>query len=333
MHLRDPRIDFLRFLGLCLVILAHVQAPFTLMQIRCFDVPLLVFVSGLTASEKIISSYWRYVCRRTMRLIVPVWLFLILYLSSFYLFQDLFFSEQYLSARMIVRSFLLLDDSIGYVWIIRVFLLEMLITPPLVGFSRKIRSDVGFLSFVLFLLLINQVVYQCSELFSDGFLKNAFVDLVVYGIAYSVPFAVGVRIKSANSKVGFLYAGTLLLMFIVLCYTCASVGNNPIGISLGYKYPPRPYYIVYGTFVSVVLWTTRSFWERLSRNKLTSFIGQNTIWIYLWHMPFALFATVFMNNWILRYVFVFSSALFLFWIQYNIIRKLNISYLNKYLLG
>ena len=106
---RDLRIDFLRFLGLSLVILAHIQAPFTLTQIRSFDVPLMVFVSGLTASGKEISSYWKYVLKRSKRLIIPVWLFLAVYLSVFYFLQFYVLPEQYLTGRMIVRSFLLLD--------------------------------------------------------------------------------------------------------------------------------------------------------------------------------------------------------------------------------
>ena len=44
---RDFRIDFLRWIGLTLIVLAHVKAPFGVTQLRSFDVPLMVFVSGL----------------------------------------------------------------------------------------------------------------------------------------------------------------------------------------------------------------------------------------------------------------------------------------------
>jgi fucose 4-O-acetylase-like acetyltransferase len=45
---RDLRIDILRVAGLLLIILAHVSPPFLLFQFRTFDVPLMVFVSGLS---------------------------------------------------------------------------------------------------------------------------------------------------------------------------------------------------------------------------------------------------------------------------------------------
>ena len=54
-------IDYLKVLGLLLVILAHVNCPSPLMQVRSFDVPLLVFVSGIlvTMQKGIIGSELR----------------------------------------------------------------------------------------------------------------------------------------------------------------------------------------------------------------------------------------------------------------------------------
>jgi fucose 4-O-acetylase-like acetyltransferase len=44
---RDTYVDFLRALGLLLIFVAHTQAPDILARIRTFDVPLMVFISGL----------------------------------------------------------------------------------------------------------------------------------------------------------------------------------------------------------------------------------------------------------------------------------------------
>lgn len=46
--MRNTYIDFLRFIGLTLIILAHVKAPVWITELRCFDVPLMVFVSGIS---------------------------------------------------------------------------------------------------------------------------------------------------------------------------------------------------------------------------------------------------------------------------------------------
>lgn len=47
---RDISIDILRFIGISFIILAHVNPPDTILNIRCFDVSLMLFVSGLTMS-------------------------------------------------------------------------------------------------------------------------------------------------------------------------------------------------------------------------------------------------------------------------------------------
>lgn len=54
---RDISIDLLRFVGLSCIIFAHIDAPFVLNQLRCFDVPLMLFVSGLTCSGRSIPDY------------------------------------------------------------------------------------------------------------------------------------------------------------------------------------------------------------------------------------------------------------------------------------
>lgn len=330
---RDLQIDFLRFLGLSLVIVAHIQAPFTFTQIRSFDVPLMVFVSGLTASGKYISNYWQYMWKRTKRLIVPVWLFLAFYLTAFYMAQSFVLPEPYLTGRMIGRSFLLLDESIGYVWIIRVFLLIMIVTPPILYLSQRIKSEGIFMIIVLLSLLLNQIAFQFISSMNDGLVKKALEDIIIYGFVYSIPFALGVRLKQARKNTLWLYFTLFLLLFVLLGFNCYEAGNNPIGVSSGYKFPPRPYFIVYGSLVSILLWTTRQWWGQIANNRFTAFVGQNTIWIYLWHMPFALIATVFMDNWVIKYVFVYGLALLLFCIQYRIVSQLDNKTLNKILLG
>lgn len=49
---RDIEVDVLRSIGILLIILAHIKAPVIPTVIRCFDVPLMVFVSGLCYSDK-----------------------------------------------------------------------------------------------------------------------------------------------------------------------------------------------------------------------------------------------------------------------------------------
>ena len=46
--LRDPAVDLLRFIGISMIFLAHIGPPAALFQLRSFDVPLMIFVSGLS---------------------------------------------------------------------------------------------------------------------------------------------------------------------------------------------------------------------------------------------------------------------------------------------
>lgn len=116
--MRDERIDLLRAFGLLMIILAHVEPPNYLFQLRNFDVPLMVIVAGLSFQRSFkAESYWSYLWGRIKRLVLPVWIFL-----SFYFFLEFLvgFPGTLPEGKVVLSSYLLLN-GIGYVWIIRVF--------------------------------------------------------------------------------------------------------------------------------------------------------------------------------------------------------------------
>ena len=99
-------IDYLKVLGLLLVILAHVNCPSPLMQVRSFDVPLLVFVSGFLASKSYSGHNAKgYYWKRIKRLVFPAWIFLTffflcaehcIYQAIFYgCYKGIYFSERF----------------------------------------------------------------------------------------------------------------------------------------------------------------------------------------------------------------------------------------------
>lgn len=331
---RDLTIDFLRFVGLSLIIIAHVQAPYNLTQIRCFDVPMMLFISGLTSSGRSAGNYLEYIVKRTKRLILPVWIFLFLYLVSFYFVQFLVLPEQYLTWDMIWRSFLLLDKSIGYVWIIRVFLLVMLVTPPILWLAKRFNRVCDSICLLIILgCLLIAVNTITAMIQSEGFYMVFVRDIAQYTVAYSIPFVAGVYIKNLDSKHEILFFVILSIIAFIVYFFYAQEYTFPRGISEKYKFPPQLYYITYGTLVSTFLWCIRPLWRNFTKFKAAIFIGQNTIWIYLWHMPLALFATVFMHNWILKYIIVYCLAIICFGIQFQIVKKISNNKLTKYLVG
>ena len=136
---RDPNIDVLRFIGLSLIILAHVSPPILILNIRCFDVPLMVFISGLTCYKKNVSFSWNYLQHRFARLVFPVWIFLSIYFTPIILLKFIGI-DLGLKFQHVWGSYLLLN-GIGYVWIIRVFLLIALLTPLLIKINTLIKNN------------------------------------------------------------------------------------------------------------------------------------------------------------------------------------------------
>lgn len=334
MKSRDLYIDLLRFLGLSLIILAHINSPMGLHQFRCFDVPLMLFVSGLTASSGRHCRYVDYVIKRTKRLIIPVWMFLAAYLPILYFVQFKFLPEQYLTGEMIVRSFLLLDNSIGYVWIIRIFLIVMLATPFILKLNNRIENIRLFVFVVVAAAFalegIHLIGVQCDK---ESVASFVVVDIIQYGIAYSIPFMLGVRCRNAEKKEQHKLLAFVIVVFTVsLVYYVFSYGL-PIRITPNFKTPPHSYYIVYGCFVSVVLWQMKTKISKWLTNKYFILLGQNTIWIYLWHMPFALVSNRLSDSWVVRYIFVYGTAILIFMIQRSIVNKINSDFARKYLLG
>lgn len=331
---RDLYIDFLRFIGLSFIILVHVNPPVNVAQVRCFDVPLMLFVSGLTASSSRHYRYVDYVTNRTKRLIIPVWMFLAAYLPILYFVQFKFLPEQYLTGEMIVRSFLLLDNSIGYVWIIRIFLIVMLATPFILKLNNRIENIRLFVFVIVAAVFalegIHLIGVQCDK---ESVASFVLVDIIQYGIAYSIPFMLGVRCRNAEKKEQHKLLAFVIVVFTVsLVYYVFSYGL-PIRITPNFKTPPHSYYIVYGCFVSVVLWQMKTKISKWLTNKYFILLGQNTIWIYLWHMPLALVSNRLSDSWVVRYIFVYGTAILIFMIQRSIVNKINSDFARKYLLG
>ena len=142
----------MRCFGLLLIILAHVSPPDTLFQIRTFDVPMMVFISGMSyfLSKKQSVNIINYTISRFKRLVLPVWSFFTLFFIFIYIFRPSGFSEL-LSLKMIASTFML--NGFGYVWIIRVFLIIAILSPLYVFFTSRMNGySVSILAFLMVLL-------------------------------------------------------------------------------------------------------------------------------------------------------------------------------------
>lgn len=331
--MRDRNIDLLRFIGLSLIILAHVMPPLGLLNLRCFDVPLMVFISGLTCYKKDIKFSWGYLSHRFSRLVFPVWIFLTVYFTPIVLLKYIGI-DLGLNFRHIWGSYLLLD-GIGYVWIIRVFLLIALLTPALIGINRTIKNNNTFVG--VFSLAL--VLYLLVSFYRMG-LDVAFIrDWVYYAIGYGFVFLLGIRIKELKSRDKIILFAVLVLFFVVM----GVVDNCYVGYdgSIFYhindwKYPPSNVFLLYGLIMAILCYMIIYRKKREKLNAVVNFIGCNSIWIYLWHIPLVAITEKVGMIWWIGYVFVYLGAVCIYLIQLSLVKmieKRKVYGILKYLKG
>lgn len=278
---RDFYIDFMRFLGLSFIILVHVNCPVWLKQVRCFDVPLMVFVSGLSCTFNVNSNIGQWLRKRTKRLVIPTYIFFSAYMYLLFV-MDMFTENNLITHDLVIDTYLMLNNtSVGYIWIIRVFLLVMLCTPLYLYLIGKVQTHmknrtlaICITALILFVSL--ELLVSFLSIPDEGFAGILYNQYFIYAIAYSIPFLIGLSLKNLEErhvKLTYLLAITVLIISVTVYY----VQNGlPFIITPIYKYPPHAYYLIYGGCISVLLYCLRyikPILDSVNRMKLPIFIG------------------------------------------------------------
>lgn len=319
-------------MGLLLIVLAHVSPPHWIHELRTFDVPLMLFVSGLAYSgKKIQMPYLSFLKTRLFRLVIPTYLFLVFYFVCFSISAQIGLTSPIPLSTM-AGSFMFRDhpDSIGYVWIIRIFILVTMVTPLILWINERIRSECLACVLLVALLLVQQV------LVGVGVNNWWFVDEWLLSVlGYSALFLLGTRVKNLPFSVLCKY---LLVLFCLLTLV-AVVGWAHNGESFHVlsfhenKYPPRMYYLLYGMVVCISLWMSKTVWIPFLNNKLMLFIGRNTLWIYFWHVLLLKLINQIVDGqyWMLKYIIVLSLAVIFFFMQYTLVTNIRYRISSKFL--
>ena len=317
--MRDNNIDLLRCLGLSFIILAHVAPPAIILNIRTFDVPLMIFISGLTCYDKKISYSWKYIYHRFTRLIFPVWIFLTIYFTPILLLK-LLGIDLGLNFRHVYGSYLLLD-GIGYVWIIRVFLLIALITPLLSKVNNFIKSQYTFIAIFSICLSIYLLV-TFKNIGTNIELVN---NWIYYAIGYGFLWWLGVKIKDFTKTRLVVLILTLTSLFIIQGTIDLQQYEviSPLILHINdFKYPPTNIFILYGLIMSTLVYTIVYIKKREHLNSFVHFVGCNSIWIYLWHIPFISITAKLEMMWLTRYIVVYLGALAIYYTQLSFIKMI-----------
>jgi hypothetical protein len=296
-----------------MIIFAHVDPPGIPFQLRNFDVPLMILVSAMSfsLSYKPDEPYQSYVWKRIKRLVLPVWIFLTAYFAALFILNP---GHEELAANTLLTSYALLE-GIGYVWVIRVFLLVALVSPWLFTWQQNTVTDSKYYG----LLAACFVLYELIRYFSMPYIWQGAGEIIsaiiLYVIPYGILFAIGLRMPQASKNQSYAIALLSLTIFLI-----AGAGlyimNGQFVPTQELKYPPSIYYFSYALFVSSLLWIhsgkIECLLEKLQVKNVVLFIASNSIWIYLWHIP--LIKNIH-TYYVLKFFIVFITAVLITYMQ------------------
>ncbi|WP_346883844.1 acyltransferase [uncultured Algibacter sp.] len=326
--MRNNKIDLLRFIGLAMIVFAHISPPTLLFQIRNFDVPLMVFISGVSfkLSYKPNKSYINYIWKRVKRLVFPPWIFL----AFFFIISHFVFKNE-IPMHSIVTSFIFLS-GIGYVWIIGVFLLMSFIAPFLYSVEKRMGANSHFFIYIVLAFVFYEVFQQSTHQY---FIANKYLKIIgriiFYIIPYSIIYLLGIRILRFSKKSIAIISGFCFLVFAALG-VCLYIREGYFVPTQIYKFPLSTYYVSYAMAISMLLWVVGDFiWLKLNEKLkvFVLFVSENSIWIYLWHIPFVFLINTWDANFILEYVLVLFLAILMVFIQVNFLEKVIITKLSN----
>jgi len=279
---RDERIDILRAIAILCIIIAHSNPNGLILQLRNFDVILMVFLMGasffLSNRGKEIR-YGNYIFKRFRRLILPTWIFLIIFFIVYYFLSIILGDKYYFSANEIVTSFTL-TSGIGYVWIMRVFFIGAMVTPVLLFISNKVKRHSIFFLLLLIAYALYALLLSAGKYIPIDIAQNLFEYYILQGFGYSLVIALGIRLYTFRGNHLLIISFTFLCMFILLMI------YHDFSSTQAYKYPPTIYYLSYGLFVSFILYYILKF-DRIRNFFYKSpiiFLSHKSLDIYYCHV-------------------------------------------------
>ena len=310
---RDNSIDVLRFFAITGIILVHLEPSFWLWQIRAFDVPLMVFLSGVSyrLSGGCMGGYLVYVNKRFQRLVLPTWIFLAFFELICYLTLFMIGKYEGVDWNTILSHFTF--QTTWFVWIIRVFFVVALVAPLMEYIINKSNWWIICCS-ILLAYLILEITYNISS--------NEYYQYFMITWPYIIVFVIGYY--------AYTYSSVLSFSCSILFFTCWFTYSLIISRTIGYfplseiqKYTPRFLYLSYALGCTFLIWSIRhriyTMFQKLKIDKMIIFIGSHTLWIYLWHILFWYVDYLVLNPrdlpFVSRFFFLYLMSIIVVWGQ------------------
>lgn len=314
---RDFKIDFLRAVAILLIIMAHVKTVNNtgiIFQLRSFDVPLMCMLVGMTSYMSLTKrseQYSSYLLKRFKRLIVPMWIFMTIYLILA-VFNRLIFNVDFPAPAKIITSYIPIW-GVGYVWIIRVYFIIAVIAPVIYKISVKV-NNIYLKILILGVLLGIQQILCYTEKFFSGFILTVYQQILSVNFGYIIIALIGMWVVQQKSGHTFVMSLLLLAVSVALSFY---YGIDTIN---SHKYPPDIYYISYGVTISLLLYLLLgklTTFSRILGNKLIFWISASSLEMYYWHIFFAeTLCRQFPNiHWSIRFVIVLIMTFLITYLQ------------------
>lgn len=303
MKLRNYGIDLLRAVGLLCIILAHVNPPNLLWQLRSFDVVMMVCISTISFTEySKPQSYFQYIKGRIKRLLFPTWQYIILMGAVFYVISLITGTPTKFPIKTILVG-LVTFHGIGYLWVIRVYLYNAFLNPLIKkceNVNLKVSVCIIIICYVIY-ALIKQVIYVNAIPMMQSALEATILNFIAYGMIGLCGY---ILYHLSDKK---LLIGIVVLAIGVIGLSVYNHAFDPNR----FKYPPGLLYIFWGLFVVALSYFILRKVKIVQLPSIIKFISENSLWIYFWH---AMFLTIEKNfftikNWVLNYIVVVMFSL------------------------
>ena len=304
---RDISIDILRSFAIVGIIIAHIEPPMPLAQLRSFDVVLMVFLSAVCVKGfRNDFKYSVFLAKRCTRLVFPIWIFFVVYYVGIYLFYYLPPTNE------IIASFTLTSER--YVWIIRILVVLALISPFIYKTTQGLTSKA-----IMLILLIGFIL--CELLFNVH--QGKIYDMLFMTIPYALVYILGINIHKFTKKC-CLCIGVFCFITFAFLFIYYKVDTGIFKLTSEAKYPPHFYYISYGLAATLFMWTYRNeiqqFICKIRLQRFAAFVGSHTYWLYLWHIPMVDIMQGQFNP-AIRFAIVFCSSLLIVALQDALVKR------------
>lgn len=276
MNNRNYKFDILKSIALILIILAHMKPNGIIMQIRNFDVILMIFVSvilSVKSIEKVNFKYIEYIIKRIKRLVIPTWIFLSVYFGAYLIvFQKIDIKQLILSYSLI--------GGIGYVWIIRVYIYVAIVTPLINKIYNKLKK-VQYYIIIVGIYGIYSYLVNLDHNFQSKIINVLFRASILDFIGYSIVVFIIIGIKNLRKKAILINIMVFSAITIILAF------RNNFMPTQEFKYPIQMYYISYSMSVGLLIYLIVDKINQYNLsylNKCSVYLSNHSMWIYLWHI-------------------------------------------------